>query len=348
MKKVVIHRSGSYRRLEIEEHPDLEPGPDEVVIAVEAAGVNYADVVVRMGLYASARELVGFPITPGFEVAGTVLRIGPTVSRLKPGDRVLAVTLFDGYATQVRVRQELAFVIPENIETAVAAGFPTVFLTAWYALIELCRLRRAMRVLVHSAAGGVGGALVQIAAQTGCEVTGVVGASHKLEAARRHGAKAVIDKSSEPLWPAAERHAPKGYDVILDANGVSTLAQSYRHLRPSGRLVIYGFHSMMPKQGGRPSWGKLAVDWVRTPRFNPLQLTNDNKSVMAFNLSYLFERLDILDEAMTDLFSWLRTGRIWPHTVERIPFFEVAEAHRKIESGRTVGKLVLIMPERQD
>jgi NADPH:quinone reductase-like Zn-dependent oxidoreductase len=344
MKKVVIHKAGSYERLKIEEHADLEPGPGEIVVAVEAAGVNYADVVVRMGLYASAKELVGWPITPGFEVAGRVHRLGAGVTDLQIGERVMAVTLFDGYATQLRVRREQVFAIPEALDTPRAAGFPAVFLTAWYALIELCRLRPGMNVLVHSAAGGVGGALVQIAKRSGCSVVGVVGGAHKIDAAKSHGANAVIDKSSEPLWPAVERHAPGGYDVVLDANGVETLGQSYRHLRASGRLVIYGFHTMMPKQGGRPNWPKLALDWLRTPRFNPLDLTNDNKSVLAFNLSYLFERLDIFHEGMTDLLAWASAGEIHAHAVEEIPFEAVAEAHRKIESGRTVGKLVLVMP----
>ena len=344
MKKVVIHRAGSYERLKIEEHADLEPGPGEIVIAVEAAGVNYADVVVRMGLYASAKELVGWPITPGFEVAGRVEHLGAGVTELRVGERVMAVTLFDGYATQLRIRREQAFRIPDTLDAARAAGFPAVFLTAWYAMVELCRLRPGMNVLVHSAAGGVGGALVQIAKRSGCSVVGVVGAAHKVDAARSHGASAVIDKSSEPLWAAAERHAPKGYDVVLDANGVETLRESYRHLRASGRLVIYGFHTMMPKEGGRPNWGKLAVGWLRTPRFNPLDLTNDNKSVMAFNLSYLFERLDILQESMSDLLSWMTAGEIHAHAVEEIPFEAVADAHRKIESGKSVGKLVLTMP----
>jgi NADPH:quinone reductase-like Zn-dependent oxidoreductase len=196
-------------------------------------------------------------------------------------------------------------------------------------------------VLVHSAAGGVGGALTQVAKLHDCTVVGVVGGAHKVSAARELGADAVIDKSSEQLWQAAERHAPKGYEVVLDANGVETLRQSYAHVRAAGRLVIYGFHTMMPKQGGKPNWPKLAADWLRTPRFNPLDLTNDNKSVMAFNLSYLFERRDILAEAMRDLLGWLGEGKIRPHAIEAIPFAEVARAHQRIESGRTVGKLVL-------
>ena len=340
MKKVVVHRAGSYDKLRIEEHADLEPGPGEVLIDVDAMGVNYADCIVRMGLYSSAKKYVGWPITPGFEVAGRVKRLGDGASGPAVGSEVIGITRFDGYATQVVVPEVQVFARPPEMAATLAAGFPAVFLTAHYALMELCRLRSGMKILVHSAAGGVGGALTQIARVQGCDVVGVVGSSHKVEAARGHGATEVIDKSSVDLWPAAERFAPEGYDVVLDANGIETLGESYRHVRPSGRLVIYGFHTMMPKSGGKPHYGKLAMDWLRTPRFNPLALTEQNRSVMAFNLSYLFDRPEFLVDGMRDLIGWL--GKIRPHEVRVFPMSCVGEAHAAIESGSTVGKLVLV------
>jgi NADPH:quinone reductase-like Zn-dependent oxidoreductase len=341
MRKVVIHHAGGYDRLALETVPDPAPGPGEVAIDVAAIGVNYADCVVRMGLYASAKKYVGWPITPGFEVAGAVAAVGAGVD-WKVGARVLAVTRFGGYASRVVVPAHQVFAAPARFTLEDAAGFPAVFLTAYYALFELAHPRAGQRVLVHSAAGGVGGALLQLGRIAGCRMVGVVGAPHKVEVARRLGAEAVIDKSAEPLWPAARRHAPGGYDVVLDANGVSTLKESYRHLRSPGKLVIYGFHSMLPRQGGRPRWGKLAADWARTPRFNPLDLTNDNRSVLAFNMSYLFEETTILAESMGRLLAWVDAGEIAPPPVESFPLDRVADAHRAIESGRTVGKLVLV------
>ncbi len=341
MRKVVVHRAGSHAELRLESAPDLLARPGEVVVEVDAIGVNYADCIVRMGLYASAKEYVGWPITPGFEVAGRVKSVGDGVADLTLGTPVIAVTRFDGYATLVRVPRHQVFPLPPSLDAAHGAGFPTVFLTAWFALEELCKLRKGSRVLVHSAAGGVGGALVQIARLHECEVVGVVGASHKVESAKRHGASAVIDKSRGELWREAKALAPEGYDVVLDANGVETLRESYRHLRPTGRLVIYGFHSMLPRHTGRPNWPKLALDWLRTPRFNPLDLTNDNKSVMAFNVSYLFERADLLGEGLAALLGWLEQGKIHAHEVEVIPMTQVARAHQRLESGQTVGKLVL-------
>jgi NADPH:quinone reductase-like Zn-dependent oxidoreductase len=313
-----------------------------VVVSTEAIGVNYADCVVRMGLYASAKRYVGWPITPGFEFAGTVHAVGEGVTDLAPGARVFGVTRFGGYATHVAVPRHQLFALPPRLDVFQAAGFPTVFMTAYFGLLELAHPRAGATVLVHSAAGGVGSALLQLGRIAGCRMVGVVGASHKVDVARALGAEVVIDKSREDLWMAAERAAPGGYDVVLDANGVSTLRRSYQHLAPTGRLVIYGFHSMLPRQGGRPSWLKLAWDWLRTPRFNPLELTGANKSVLAFNLSYLFEQRALLEEAMGRMLGWLDEGRLTPPPVTRFALERVAEAHRALESGTTVGKLVLV------
>jgi NADPH:quinone reductase-like Zn-dependent oxidoreductase len=341
-KKIVIDRAGSYDRLRVEAFAAPEPGPGEVSIDVHACGVNYADVVVRMGLYASAKELVGWPITPGFEVAGVVRAVGAGVTDLEAGARVIAVTLFGGYASVVAAPRHQVFALPEGLSFEQGASLPAVFLTAYFALHFLAHPRTGDRVLIHSAAGGVGGNLVQLAKLAGCEVTGVVGSSHKVEVAHGLGCDHVIDKATEDLWARAKEISSRGFDVILDANGVGTLRGSYDHLRPAGKLVVYGFATMMPKTGGRPNYPKLAVDWLRTPRFNPIDLTNDSKSILAFNLSYLFDRSDILAAGMDELHTLLADGRLAPPAVTTYPLDEVGRAHKDIESGRTVGKLVLI------
>lgn len=346
MQKITVQAPGSYDRLRFERAPDPVPGPGEVRVRVAHAGVNYADCIVRMGLYESARRYVGWPITPGFEVAGVLDAVGDAGEDAAGpglGAAVLAVTRFSGYASHVVVPRHQVFPIPAGWSSAQAAGFPAVALTAHYALRILAAPRPGAHLLVHSAAGGVGSALCQLGRAAGCRVTAVVGAPHKVAAAERAGAHHVIDKSSTPLWPAARAAAPDGYDAVFDANGVETLQASYAALRPTGRLVIYGFHSMLPRRGGRPSWPRLILGYLRTPRFNPLQLTGDNKSVMAFNLSYLFERRELLAEAMSELFALVAQGALAPPEVRAYPFADVAAAHRALESGQTTGKLVLAL-----
>ena len=332
MRSVSIQAAGGYERLTLIDSPDPVAKDGEVLVRAEAIGVNFADCIVRMGLYESAKKYVGWPITPGFEVAGTT----------DDGAKVIALTRFGGYATHVVVPKHQVFPIPRGWSAAQAAAFPSVHLTAYYALFELCKMRADTTLLVHSAAGGVGSALVVLGKIAGARVVGVVGSAHKVAHVESLGADVVIDKSSRDLWREAERASPKGYDVVLDANGVETLRASYAHLAPTGRLVIYGFHTMMSRGRGKPNWPKLAVDWLRTPRFDPLAMTNDNKSVMAFNLSYLFERADLLAESMNALLAWVGEGKIPAPAVTTFPLDQVKDAHRAIESGGTVGKLVLV------
>jgi len=349
VRRVVIPKAGSYDRLTFAESAPREPGRGEVAIEVKGIGVNYADVIVRMGLYASAKEMVGWPITPGFEVSGVVTAIGPDAADASPdmpalavGDEVIACTLFGGYTSHLITQRAYVFKKPANVSFDAAAGVPAVMLTAWYAIHELAHPRPGSIALVHSAAGGVGGSLVQLLKLAGVRVVGVVGGSHKVASAKALGCDVVIDKSTQDLWAEAKNAAPAGYDSVYDANGVETLKASYDHLRRAGKLVIYGFTTMMPKKGGKPNWFKLAAGFIRTPRFNPLELTNESKSVMAFNLSYLFDRMDILQPAMNDIEGWLADGKIQPPPVTTYPFADVAKAHADIESGKTVGKLVLI------
>ena len=344
MQKVIIHKPGGYEQLRIEKHPDLTPCPGEVLIEVEAIGINYADCVTRMGLYASARQYIGYPITPGFEVAGRVAACGAGVDDLDNGTPVIGISRFGAYATQVAIPRQQVFTLPGKLSIAEGAGFPAVFLTAWYALFELAHPHSGDRILIHSAAGGVGGALVQLGKLAGCHVTGVVGAGHKTNTVYKSGADEVIDKSHQDLWQEANRISPDGYQVILDANGPSTLAQSYRHLAPMGKLVVYGFHGMLPRTGQRMNRIKLAWDYLRTPRFNPFRLTTENRGVLGFNLSFLFDQPAVLLEGMSQLLKWIDSGRISPPQLRTYPLNQVADAHRALESGQSTGKLVLVVP----
>lgn len=347
MRKVVIPSAGGYERLLLQEHPDPTPAPGELLIDVDAIGVNYADCVVRMGFYRSAQVFVGWPITPGFEFAGRVASAGDPA--LPPGTAVLGVTRFGAYATRLCAPRHQLWPIPPGLTPQQAAAFPAVHLTAHYALHELAHPHPGDTLLVHSAAGGVGSALVQLGKRAGCRVVAVVGRAHKVEAARALGADEVIDKSRGDLWTQARRLAPQGYQVILDANGVSTLGDSYRHLARPGKLVVYGFHSMLPRRGGKvgaAGYLRLAWDYLRTPRFSPLDLCDQNRGVLAFNLSYLFEQRELLDRSMTQLLGYLAEGALQPPAVTAYPLSQVAQAHAALESGDTIGKLVLVPDAR--
>ena len=343
MKKIVIERPGGYHRLKIKEFSTPTPQNNEVLVEVAAAGVNFADVFVRLGLYKSGKELVGWPITPGFEFSGKILKCAPGVPDLAEGQPVFGVTRFGAYASHLCVPAHQVTAIPDGSKFNLDqwAAFPAVFLTAYHGLFHSIVLRPGMKILVHSAAGGVGGALLQLGKIAGCRMTGVVGSSHKVASALEWGAEVVIDKSKEALWVKAAEICPDGFDIVFDANGPATLKQSYRHLAPSGKLVVYGFHSMLSIRRGVPNYFKLIYEYLRVPRFNPLNMTGDNKSLIAFNLSYLFHRADLIKESMRDLMKWVAEGKIKAPAVQSYPFDSVADAHRALESGKTVGKLIL-------
>jgi len=342
MEKIVIHSYGGYEKLKIEQTESSSPGEGEILVENQAVGVNYADITVRWGLYESAKKFVGLPITPGFEFAGIVKEIGPNVEGFSVGQKVFGVTFFGGYSSELRVPAHQVYPIPDNLSMEQAAGIPAVFLTAYYALFENFIFRKGSKVLVHSAAGGVGSTLVQMAKMHKSQVTGVVGSSHKVETVKNLGADFVIDKSKQDLWNEAEKISPSGFDVILDANGVSTLKESYKHLAPMGKLICYGFHSMLPKKGGKVNWIKLGIDYLKTIRFNPLDMTNENKSIMAFNLSFLFSQKELLKRCMVQISNWFEEGKLVAPPITTYSLKDVAKAHQDLESGKTVGKLVLI------
>ena len=341
MQKIIIEKPGYYDVLKLIEFQTLPLQSNEVLIKVHSAGLNYADGIIRMGLYESAKRLHGYPITPGFEIAGEVIEVQADVSDYKMGDKVIGVTLFGGYASHIVLDTKRLFRLPENLSFEQAAALPTVFLTAWFMVHLQVNPRVGDTWLVHSSAGGVGSALVQLGKLAGVRVIGVVGSAHKRDACLTMGADAVIVKNEQDLWKEAERLAPNGFDAVFDANGVSTLGESYKHLAPMGKLCVYGFASMLPNNG-RLNWFKLAWHWLRTPRFNPLKMTQENRSVLAANLSFLTEHATMLREGLFWLLERFADGRLKPLPVEIFDLADAGIAQARIESGKTVGKIVLV------
>jgi NADPH:quinone reductase-like Zn-dependent oxidoreductase len=343
MKKIIIRKPGSFERLELVDEPTPTPLPGHALVRTHAVGVNFADVVVRLGLYPSAKKYVGWPITPGFELSGVIESLGADCDdSLRVGDAVYGVVRFFAYSTHVQVPLAQLRKKPENLSFEQAAAIPVAAFTAYYGLVIQGQVKAGQRVLVHSAAGGVGSTLVQMATLLGAVVTGVVGSADKVPFVASLGASHVIDRGGGDWHKQARAAAVQGYDIVLDANGVATLADSYRLLRPTGRVVVYGAHTMLTRGSGRANWLKLAWDFLRTPRFSPLDLTNDNKSVLAFNLSYLFDEQALLKGAFDQLDEWYRTGQLRVAELTSFPLQDAAQAHRVLQSGNTRGKLVLL------
>jgi NADPH:quinone reductase-like Zn-dependent oxidoreductase len=339
-KRIIVEKAGGYGVFRYDETPIDDPGPREVQVEVRACGINFADVSVRLGLYRAAKG--AYPLCPGLEFAGIVKKTGPGIEAYKPGDKVFGACRFGGYTTAINSPAEHLWPLPEAWHFERGATFPVAYLTAYYALHHVGHLRESDRVLIHSAAGGVGVALLHLLKLNGNMSVGVVGRSDKVDAAKEAGATFVIDKGTQDLWEKAEKLSPEGYDIILDANGASTLKKSYRHLRPAGRLLIYGFASMF-SHSGRKNTLKLLWYYLKTPRFNPFDLTGANKTISGFNLIYLFDKVDLFRNIMETLLSWDTEGPLPLAPITTFPFEDVVSAHKAIESGRSVGKLVLVV-----
>lgn len=325
--------------------------PDCVVLRNLAFSVNYADCCIRWGLYESAKQFVGYPIVPGFDVAGIVENAGSDTG-FQPGDRVFGCSLFGAYSSRVLVPAVQLRRIPTHLSTFEAAALPAVSLTALYALFlagqypvpERCRSTNRA-ILIHSAAGGVGSMLVQMARLLGLHpVVGVVGRTTKVDAARALGCDVVIDKSRDDLWEAVRIAAPDGYVAVMDSNGVSTLADSYEHLAMTGRLIVFGFHTNLPM--GRDAlspweWLTMARKARHMPAFDPMEMGQSNRGVLAFNLSFFATERAMLADLFDQVLEWLEDGALQCPRIVEMTLDRVAEAHELIQSGSSVGKIVL-------
>ena len=340
MKKIEIKSAGGHENLEIKESPNLSiEAPDEVIVDVHYFIVNFADVCVRLGETESAKKYVGWPILHGIEVSGVVKAVGDNVKNFSVGQEVIAFTLFNGYATEVKVSETQVLPLPKGFSMQEGAGFPAVFFTAYHALFQHVVLKPKSKVLIHSAAGGVGTALVQLSKISGFYTVGVIGSSHKKEYLEQFEPDHIIDKSKEDLWEVASKLSPKGYDLILDANGTTTLQGSYDHLVPTGKLLTYGSHSIFTK--GKINYLKAAISLIKLPKFNPMDMVTHNKGVIGFNISFLFNEEHLIREMTSKLLDLVSKGEIKPIPVTVFKFNEVAQAHKLIESGKSVGKIVV-------
>lgn len=329
---------------------------DCVIVQNKNFSVNYADCAIRWGLYESANRFVGWPIVPGFDVAGTVEYVNNNDNiddaiQLKEGDRVFGVTLFGSYSNRILIPNIQLRKMPKDLSFAQAASLPTVSLTALYALnlagyFPITNMKSSNNaILIHSAAGGVGSMLVQISKLLGLSpIIGVVGRTAKVQEAKALGCDAVIDKSKEDLWAKAKELAPDGYKTIMDANGVSTLQQSYDHLAPTGRLVVFGFHSNLPVGRDMLSpmeWIRMAKKMNAMPKFDAMDLVVDNKAVLGFNLSFFSKEAEIVTTLFDQICLWLENGELKCPQVVTMEMEDIGKAHTLIQSGASIGKIVI-------
>jgi len=331
MRTVVITGKGPPDVLQVQDRPDPQPRAGQVAIDVHAAGVNFADLMARVGMYPDAPPL---PAVVGYEVAGVVTERGQGVHGFAAGDRVMAGTRFGGYAEKVAVDAGNVVALPERMSFEEGAAVPVNYATAWTALVRYGSLQPGERVLVHAAAGGVGIAATQIAKHIGAEVWGTASQA-KHEAIRSLG----VDRALDYRHKGWERDLPE-FDVVLDAIGGRSFRTSYDLLRAGGRLVCFGASAVM--SGEKRNLRSALRTGVTMPRFNLLKQMSASKAVIGLNLLTLWDAAGTLEPWIGPLRDLLDAGVIRPRVAATIPFDRAPEAHRLIQERRNVGKVVLV------
>jgi NADPH:quinone reductase-like Zn-dependent oxidoreductase len=344
----LVGRTGSLDDLHLERDTLPPAGPGEVTVAVRAAGLNLADVFACLGLYSATPPV---PFTPGLEAAGVVEAVGPEGTPggppghgWRPGDRVIALTRFGSYATAINVDARYLRPLPAGWSFAEGAAFAVQALTAWYALHTLARLQPSDVVLVHSGAGGVGlNALALIDACSARAVATVGSESKRGLLAERAGLapdRIIIRdrrRFADQLDEALQAIGAPGFDIILDGIAGPFFLPAFKRLQPEGRMVIFGASDMMPA-GRRTSRLRLLPRYLRRPRIDPLRMMSSNRSVMAFNLIWLWDRVDRLVGLYEPMAAVLRTP---PLVGRAFPFGQAPDALRWMKTGESVGKIVL-------
>jgi len=336
MRRVWITKAGPPEVLQVREEPDPDVSAGKLRIRVRAAGINFADLMARMGLYPEAPKP---PCVIGYEVSGVVDRIGEGVTGFADGDRVMASPYFGGYTDTLVVPAEQVFKLPQKMTFEEAAGLPVVYGTAHHMMLFCGNLRRGSTVLVHSAAGGVGLAALDIARTRDCIVIGIASAS-KHAFLRERGCAHTIDSGADYVAETRRIVGDKGVDLVLDPVGGKSWREGFDLLGPCGRLVCFGFSKAVG--GEKRNLLRAGINLLRVPKFSPVDLMGGNKTVSGTNMAALFGRLDLLKSSFYDLMTMYERGEIRPHVDKSFKFEEAPAAHHYIHDRKAKGKVLLV------
>ena len=337
MRQVWITRRGGPEVLEVRECKDPIPQAGEALVRVKAAGVNFADLLARKGLYPDAPRL---PCVVGYEISGDVERVGDGVDARLIGRPVMAITRFGGYSDQLVLPANQLFDKPKAISYEQAAAIPVNYLTAYQLLVVMGGLRKEESVLIHNAGGGVGLAALDIAKKIGATCYGTASPGKHPFLIKRGLDHALDYRGSDWLIALKQLTQDRGVELIIDPLGGKNWMKSYRALRPTGRLGMFGV-SEIAKARGRSILQVLKF-LMQMPKFTPLRLMNANKGIYGVNLGHLWGEGGKVRAWMVELLKGVDEGWVRPHVDKVFSFERAADAHSYIEERKNTGKVVLV------
>ena len=337
MRQIVTTANGDIDVLKVQEKPDPTPGDGEVVIRVRAAGLNFADILARQGLYPDGPPK---PCVMGYEVSGVVDSVGKNVNRSFVGKSVVAMTRFGGQSEMIAVKATQMFEKPEKLTFEQAAAIPVNYLTAYALLVVMGSLHEGESVLIHNAGGGVGLAALDIAKKIGAVTYGTASqGKHKFLTDR--GLDHPIDYRNQDWQPQLMQLTNgRGVDLIMDPIGGAHWKKSYNALRHTGRLGMFGVSTA--SANGISGKLKMLKAVVQMPRFHPLGLLNKNRGVFGLNLGHMWHEPEKVALWMRDILRGVDEEWINPHVDQAFAFDDVGKAHRRLEERKNIGKVVLV------
>ncbi|XP_060951394.1 synaptic vesicle membrane protein VAT-1 homolog [Limanda limanda] len=344
-RALVLTGYGGYDKVKLQEtkQGEVKLGPGDVLLRVKAAGLNFAELMGRQGLY---EPLPPPPVVMGMEGSGVIEAVGEEVKDRKVGDRVIAMKRSGMWQDEVVVPAELTFLMPENMSFEEGAAIPVNYITAYLMLFEMANLKPGKSVLVHMAAGGVGIAATQLC-QTVADVTvfGTASAS-KHETITQGGVTHPIDYRTRDYVEEVRKIRPKGVDIVLDPLGGSDTQKGFDLLKPMGSLIVFGAANGVT--GPKRNLMALMKLWYNQLSINALKLMQTNKAIGGFHLGYLDDH-QLVNRTMSELLELYRQGKIKPRIDSCHHFEEVADAMRRMHERQNIGKVILLTePKKKD
>ena len=338
MRQIWIPKAGEPEVLEVREAADPTPAKGEIRIRVAAAGINFADIMGRMGLYP---DLPPMPVVVGYEVGGTVDAVGAGVDEAWIGKKVLGLCRFGGYSDVLCLPELQVHELPDGMTVEQGAALPVNYLTAYQLIEVMGGLKSHETVLIHSVGGGVGIAATQIAKRIGVRIIGTASAG-KHERLLASGVDECIDYRTEDFEKRVlELTDGRGVELILDAVGGESFTKGFKSLAPTGRLGMFGLSSAATGKSRSVLALLKSVTAMPFFKFNPMTLMNENKAVFGVNVGHLWDEAEMVNQWMATLLDYYREGSINPHVDSSFSFEQASEAHRYIQDRKNYGKVLL-------
>jgi NADPH:quinone reductase-like Zn-dependent oxidoreductase len=337
MRAIVTTRNGDVDVMKVEERPDPIPSAGQVLVRVNASGLNFADILARQGLYPDGPPK---PCIMGYEVSGLIEAVGEGVPQSLIGRPSIAMTRFGGQAELVAVSVGQTFAKPDALSFEQAAAIPVNYLTAWALLVTMGGLSKGEAVLIHNAGGGVGLAALDIAKHIGAVTYGTASVG-KHSFLKERGLDHAIDYRNQDWLPVLKDLTQgRGVELAIDPLGGASWKKTYSALRTTGRMGVFGM-STASASGIR---GKLRAlkAVLQTPKFHPLGLMSRNRGVFGLNLGHMWGEGEKVASWTQEIMRGVFEGWIQPHVDRAFPFDRIAEAHSYMEARKNIGKVVLV------